>query len=101
MPESAGEPGHEYAVTTEPFMVIDRIAQELITQQLVAALEQLDIIANAIREDDETTNISLVYVSTVNARTLLDGALKQLPWSPLPAEDRRRSVTAPPPQPPR
>lgn len=100
MSESTGKPTHEYTVTGEPFMVIDRITQELITQQLNAALEQLDIIANAIRENDEATNLSLVYVSTVNARTYLDGALKQLPWTPIPVEDRRRAVTAPPSPPP-
>lgn len=94
MPESTGKPT-EHAVS-EPFMVIDRITQELITQQLTAAIEQLDIIANAIREDDEATNISLVYVNTVSARAHLDAALQQLPWSPIPVADTRRAVTPPP-----
>lgn len=96
MTESAGELDPVRAVRSEPFMVIDRIAQEVITQQLNAALEQLDIITNAIREDDEATNISLVYVSIVNARACLDAALKQLPWAPLGREQapRRQPPTA-------
>jgi hypothetical protein len=98
MPESAGDPAHDHALPVEPFMVVDRISQELITQQLHAALEQLDIIANAIREDDEAASLSLIYVSAVNARAHLAGVLKQLPWAPIPAEDRRRAVIAPPPR---
>jgi hypothetical protein len=94
--ESTGEPTREYAVRGEPFMVIDRITQELITQQLKAAHEQLDIIANAMRDDWRATDLSLVYVSTVNARTYLDGALKQLPWAPIPVDDGPRAVTPPP-----
>lgn len=99
MPEPSREPADKPTVTGQPFMAVDRFTQELITQQLHAALEQLDIIANAIREDDEAANLSLVYLSTVNARACLDQALKQLPWSPIPVEGRRRAVTAPPPEP--
>lgn len=95
MSESTGNPANDYTVTREPFMVVDRVTQKIITQQLKAAIEQLDIIVNAIREDEAATSLSLVYVNTVSARTYLDGALKQLPWAPL--EDRPRAVTPPPP----
>ena len=94
MSEHTGEPTH---VKAEPIMVVDRMTQELITQQLNAAIEQLDIIATAIRDDPRTTNLSLLYVSAVNARALVDGALKDLPWAPIPG--RHRAVTAPPPPP--
>ncbi len=98
MSESTDKPAH--AVSAEPFMAVDRVTQELITQQLTAAVAQLQIIANAIRQDDEATSISLVYVSTVNALALLDGALKHLPWAPVPAGGWRRSVAGPTPPPP-
>lgn len=97
MSESAGKPDPEHAVTGERFMVVDQITQELITQQLTAALEQLDIIVSAIRADDEATSISLVYVRTVNARTYVDDVLKQLPWAALPFGKNTRAVIAPPP----
>lgn len=56
MSESTGKPAHEYAVKAEPFMAIDRITQELITQKLKAAAEQLDIIGGALRENGGTTD---------------------------------------------
>lgn len=81
-------------------MAVDRLTQEVVTQQLQAALVQLDIIINAIRENDEATSISLVYLSTVDARTHLDEALRQLPWSPMPPGGRRRAVSGFPLPPP-
>ena len=95
MSDSTGEPAP--TVTTEPFIAVNRVTQELVTQQLRAALAQLDIITNAIREDDEATSISLVYVSTVNARAHLDEALKQLPWAAAPGAGRRPLAGPAPP----
>ena len=98
MHEHTGEPPQEYTeytVTREPIMVVNRIAQALISQSLYAALDQLDVVANAIREDAGGANASLIYLSAVNARAHVDEALKQLPWGPLPG-DRRRAVNPPP-----
>lgn len=97
MSESTGEAAREGRVTAETFMVVDRITQKLITQQLRAALEHLDVIATALREDGGRANLGLLYASTINARAHVDGALKELPWAPLSPEDRGRRVLPPPP----
>ena len=89
MPEPTEEPAPAHIAAGRPFMVIDRITQELISAQLNAAIEQLDIIAGAIRDDPATTNLSLVYVNAVNARTHVDEARKQLPWAPILDDGRR------------
>jgi hypothetical protein len=96
MPEPTGEPADDRAVRPEPFMVVDRIAQVLITQKLNAALEQLEIIAEALREDGRRRTLSPLYANTVEARQFVEAALKELPWTPLPGEEKRQ-VTGPPP----